>query len=70
MFGPGKKREATMDARLEAVELTLLAMLPVLPSQSRTIGLNGHRDLWPISLVTSREKKLRGSVADERCTGA
>ena len=47
MFGSGKKREATMDARLEAVELTLLAMLPVLPSQSRTIGLKGHRDLRP-----------------------
>ena len=37
MFGRGKKREATMEARLQAVEFTLLAALPVLPPESREI---------------------------------
>jgi hypothetical protein len=31
------QREATMEARLEAIELTLLAVLPVLPPESRAI---------------------------------
>ncbi len=40
MFGRGKKREATMEARLQAVELALLAALPVLPPESRGIIRN------------------------------
>ena len=31
------QREATMEARLEAVELTLLAVLPVLPPECQAI---------------------------------
>ena len=37
MFGRrDKKREATIEARLEAVELTLLALLPELSPESRS----------------------------------
>jgi hypothetical protein len=31
------QREATMEARLEAIELTLLAVLPALPPESRAV---------------------------------
>ena len=37
MFDRGTEREATIEVRLEAVELALLAVLPVLPPDGREI---------------------------------
>ena len=74
MFGRDKKREATMEARLQAVELTLLAVLPVLPPESRAI-VSGKMEQFaaravsngpPSSLVPARHAQLYRNMLSER----
>ena len=74
MFGRDKKREATMEARLQAVELTLLAVLPVLPPESRAI-VSGKMEQFaaravsngpPSSLVPAQHAQLYRNMLSER----
>jgi hypothetical protein len=74
MFGRDKKREATMEARLQAVELTLLAVLPVLPPESRAI-VSGKMEQFaaravsngpPSSLVPAQHAQLYRDILSER----
>jgi hypothetical protein len=70
----GKKREATMEARLEAVELTLLAMLPVLPPEGRAVVRNQMAHFAeravsngpPLSLVPRRYAQHFRDMLSER----
>jgi hypothetical protein len=70
----GKKREATIEARLEAVELTLLALLPVLPFESRAVVRRQMAHFVeravsngpPSSLVPSQHAELFCDMLNER----
>jgi hypothetical protein len=75
MFGlRDKKREATMEARLEAVELTLLAVLPLLTPDSQTV-VRSQMDYFaeravskgpPSSLVSPRYAQHFRDMLSER----
>ena len=75
MFGrSAKKREATIEARLEALELTLLALLPVLPVERRAVvrrqmaqfAERAVTDGPPSSLVSAQHAQVYRDMLSER----
>ena len=75
MFGKSNTQyDATVEARLEAIELTLLAVLPALPSQTRAV-VKEHMVRYveravakgpPSSLVPSRHAQHFRDMLNER----